>query len=150
MITLIRKIFQGGREQQDTAAARELKIRIAACVLLLEAACADDECSPEEMARIVDIVKARFSLSPAYANELLELAHQERQRSVDLWSFTNDLNQQLAREEKLAVLADVWRIIYADGRLACHEDHLAHKLANLLRLTHTELIEAKLSARASA
>lgn len=148
MITRIRKILQGGRERQATSADRELRTRIAACVLLLEAAYADDECTPEEMVRIVETVQTRFSLSPAYATELLELAHQERQNSVDLWAFTNDLNQQLTREERLAVIEDVWRIIYADGRLACHEDHLAHKLANLLRLTHTELIAAKLAARA--
>lgn len=149
MITLIRKIFQGGRERQLSGVDGEQRKRIAACVLLLEAAHVDDECTPEEMARIVETVQARFSLSPAYAAELLEIAHVERQNSVDLWSFTNDLNQHLAKEEKLAVLEDVWRIIFADGRLASHEDHLAHKLANLLRLTHKELIEAKLTARAS-
>lgn len=147
MITLIRKIFQGDRQQLGPADA-ELQNRIAACVLLLEAAHADDDCSPAERARIVDTVTTRFGLSPAYAVELLELANQERRNGVDLWQFTNSLNQRLSREEKMTLLEDVWGIIFADGHLERHEDHLVHKLANLLRLTHPELIAAKLSAKA--
>jgi uncharacterized tellurite resistance protein B-like protein len=146
MITLIQKLFQGDR-QQTSPADHELKKRVASCALLLETAYADDECSPVEMERIVETVKTRFALSPEYVSELLELADRERQKSADLWSFTNDLNQLLSREEKLAVLEDVWRIIFADGRLESHEDYLAHKLANLLRLSHQDLITAKLAAR---
>lgn len=147
MLTRIQRIFQADRQQQATPADIELKKRVAACALLLEAAYADDDCSPEEMARIVDMVKARFALSPEYATELLELADRERQKSADLFSFTNDLNRLLSREEKLAVIEDLWRIIFADGRLESHEDHLAHKLANLLRLSHQDLIAAKLAAK---
>jgi uncharacterized tellurite resistance protein B-like protein len=44
-------------------------------------------------------------------------------------------------------MESVWRVIHIDGRLEGHEDHFAHKLANLLRLTHKELIDAKISAR---
>ncbi|MBW7865764.1 MAG: TerB family tellurite resistance protein, partial [Candidatus Hydrogenedentes bacterium] len=39
---------------------------------------------------------------------------------------------------------DLWRVINADGSLDAHEDHLAHKLMDLLRLNHKQFIEAKL------
>jgi uncharacterized tellurite resistance protein B-like protein len=39
--------------------------------------------------------------------------------------------------------------VYADGKLDKHEDYLVHKLANLLRLTHKQLIEAKLKVKKS-
>jgi len=149
MFTLIKKVLQGGHKPQARPAERELQKRIAACVLLLEAAHIDDECTPEEMAFIVDTVQARYALSPEYAAELLELAGQERQNSVDLWQFTNDLNQQHSPAERQMILEDVWRIIFADGRLEMHEDQLAHKLANLLRLSHQEMIAAKLAAKAN-
>lgn len=148
MITLIRTMFQGDRKRQPTATDVKRKRHLAACVLLLESAHADDKCTQEEMDRIVASLRQRFSLSPEDANKLLELAARERQNSIDLWTFTNDLNQHLCKEEKLAVLEDIWGVIFADGRLSSHEDHLAHKLANLLRLTHQELIEAKLAAKA--
>lgn len=148
MLTQIRKMFQGNREKQVSFTDQEMKKRIAACVLLLEASHADDECNPAEMAHIVETVKSRFALSQEYAAELLELADRERRNSVDLWQFTNYLNQNLSKDDKLAVLEDVWRIIFIDGHLEMHEDHLAHKLANLLRLTHKELIDAKLKVKA--
>lgn len=149
MFTLIKKILQGGPKSQARPEDRKLHKRIAACVLLLEAAHIDDECTPEEMALIVDTVRVRYALSPEYTAELLELAGRERQHSVDLWQFTNDLNQQLSPAERLMILEDVWRIIFADGQLEMHEDQLAHKLANLLRLSHQEMITAKLAAKAS-
>ncbi len=147
MLTRIRKIFQTDRQQASPAEA-ELQQRIAACVLLLEAAHADYDLSPLETARLVDTVTARFALSPAYAAELLEVANQERQDGVDLWQFTNTVNQRFSKEDKLALLEDVWGIIFADGRLERHEDHLVHKLANLLRLSHRDLIGTKLAAKA--
>lgn len=147
MITFLKKMFQSDQTKQSRSDS-EFKKQIAACVLLVEAAHADDECSQAEMAHIVETVRQKFGLSPEYAAELIELAHQERKNSVDLWQFTNYLNQQLSKDEKLAILEDVWRIIFTDGHLEMHEDHLAHKLANLLRLTHKELIDAKLKAKA--
>ena len=148
MITLIKKMFQSDQAKQSRPAESEMKKQIAACVLLLEVAHADDECSQAEMAHIVDTVRKKFGLSPEYTAELIELAQQERQNSVDLWQFTNYLNQQLSKDEKMAILDDVWRIIFTDGHLEMDEDHLVHKLANLLRLTHKELIDAKLKAKA--
>jgi len=41
----------------------------------------------------------------------------------------------------------VWDVVYADGKLDKHEDYLVHKLAALLRLTHKQLIEAKLKVK---
>jgi len=41
----------------------------------------------------------------------------------------------------------VWKVIYADGKLDKHEDHLAHKLSSLLKLNHKQLIDAKLKVR---
>jgi uncharacterized tellurite resistance protein B-like protein len=121
--------------------------RIAAAVLLLEAAHSDQECAPEEMDHVIATLRAQFSLSRECTDELLELAHRERTAALDLWQFTNRINEHFSREEKRAILEGVWRVIHADGKLDGHEDYFSHKLAPLLRLTHDELIEAKIRAR---
>jgi uncharacterized tellurite resistance protein B-like protein len=36
-------------------------------------------------------------------------------------------------------------LVYTDDKLDEHEDYLIHKLAHLLRITHSQLIDAKLS-----
>ena len=66
---------------------------------------------------------------------------------IDLFRYTRFINDQFSKEQKIAIMESVWRIILLDGHLEAHEDHFAHKLANLLRLTHQELIDAKLKAR---
>ena len=151
MFDKIRNIISGNKAAQESPEEspenHELKTRVAACVLFLEAAHIDNECTEEEMSHLMDSVKSRFDLEPAHAQELIGLAHSERNDAVDLWQFTNHMNQHYSKEEKIEILELVWQIIHIDGRLDKHEDHFVHKLANLLRLNHKELINAKLKGK---
>lgn len=148
MLSMIRNILQGNKgNERASEEGREQRIHLAAGVLLLEAAHIDNECTVEEMEHVVQTLQAKFDLSADCVAELLELAHLERQEAIDLWQFTNRVNQNFSKDEKLAIMEDVWRVIFMDGRLDEHEDHFAHKLANLLRLSHKEMIDAKLRAR---
>ncbi|MCB2181816.1 MAG: TerB family tellurite resistance protein [Desulfobulbaceae bacterium] len=147
MFDLLKNIVQGGFKKVDSPEENEKNKQIAACVLLLEAAHVDDECTPEEMDHVVSVLHAKLGISMDYVDELMALAHAERKNAVDLWKFSNHINQTYSMAEKIAIMEDVWRIIHADGKLDMHEDHFAHKLANLLRLTHKQLIDAKLAAR---
>ncbi len=83
-------------------------------------------------------------MSDEHAAALIESANKELEKSIDLWQFTNLINQNYSKEEKLQIIETVWKIVYTDGRLDKHEDYLIHKLAKLLRLSHKELIDAKL------
>ena len=117
------------------------------CVLMLEAAHVDGECSDEEMEHVVATLTDTYGLAKEEIEGLIEQAYAKRKNSIDLFSFTRYLNQNYSKEEKLSVMESVWRVIHIDGRLEGHEDHFAHKLANLLRLTHKDLIDAKIKAR---
>ena len=119
-------------------------VLLATCALLIEMAAADGDFSALERETILKILRNDHELGEAAAAELLELAEAERQRSVDLWSFTNRLNRALDRDAKLAVIRNVWEVVYADKRLDGYEDYLVHKLAELLNLPHELLIAAKL------
>lgn len=147
MFGLIRKIIENNGSQAGKSANPEIKKHVAACVLLLEAAHADGTCTEEEMEHIVRALPSKFGLTADCVKELIELAHAERAEAMDLWQFTNRINKNCSPREKLAIMEDVWRIIHMDGQLEKHEDYFAHKLANLLHLTHKELIDAKLKAR---
>jgi uncharacterized tellurite resistance protein B-like protein len=150
MFHLIRNVLSNSRgSSNESAPADEERTRIAACVLLLETAHADNECTAEELSHVVAVMKDDFAISRQQAEELIDLAYRERERAVDLWEFTNQINQQFSRPEKLRVMEAVWRIIHADGQLEKHEDYFAHKLARLLRLKHQDMIAAKFSARQS-
>lgn len=126
------------------ATADDEWFRIAVCVLLLEVAKTDDEFAESEREHIVETLTKRFDLSEEDAHELMDLAHQRRAASSDLWKFTNAVNQRCTPAEKLGIMEEIWRVIYADGTLDAHEDYLAHKFARLLNLNHPQLIQAKL------
>ncbi|MCK4839279.1 MAG: TerB family tellurite resistance protein [Desulfobulbaceae bacterium] len=148
MLAVIRNIIEGkSGKGKESIEDLEQKKHVAAGVLLLEAAHIDNECTAEEMEHIVATLRAKFDLSDNCVAELLELAHNGREEAIDLWQFTNHVNRHFSPAEKLAVMEDVWRIVFLDGQLEKHEDHYAHKLANLLRLSHKQMIDAKLRAR---
>jgi uncharacterized tellurite resistance protein B-like protein len=142
MLKIIKNLLSDSRPPVKEADL--ISLTLAVCILLLEVARADDEFSPEEHDHILSTLRVRFSLSASEAEELMEIAVEKREESLDLWRFTNRVNEALGREDKLKVLEEVWRVIYADGTLDAHEDYLVHKLGRLLKLTHKELIEAKL------
>jgi uncharacterized tellurite resistance protein B-like protein len=120
------------------------RIQIATCVLLLEVAKSDDEFSSIEKATISAILEKKFEMSHEAAEELMEIAKGRRKESIDLWEFTNLINENYSRERKIMVVEAAWRVIYADRKLDKYEDHFVHKLARLLRLDHSEMIAAKL------
>lgn len=149
MFGVIKNIIEGSKREKDLGNREDLeqKKHVAASVLLLEAAHVDNEFSKDEMEHIVATLKDKFSLSDSCVKDLLDLASVDREQSVDLWQFTRHINRHFTADEKRAVMEDVWRIILLDGKLDKHEDYYAHKLANLLHLTHEQMIAAKLKAR---
>jgi uncharacterized tellurite resistance protein B-like protein len=148
MLDLIRKALGGGQGRDVSPGPEEdARIQLAACVILLEAAHADDESTDEELDHVLATMKHTFRLSHEYAEELVELARAEREHAVDLWEFTNAVNGNFSREEKIKVVEAVWRIIRADGEIDKHEDYFVRKLTNLLRLSHRDMIDAKLRVK---
>jgi uncharacterized tellurite resistance protein B-like protein len=150
MLGVMKKFFQQDAVPDKTEIKeedRDERIQVATCALLLEVANSDDEFSDIERDNIVQILEKDFELSDEYAKELMELSDKEREESIDLWQFTNLVNEHYSIEEKIKIIEMVWKVIYADGKLDKYEDHLAHKLSNLLKLTHKQLIDAKLKVR---
>lgn len=147
MLDLIKNIFSGSADNKPDLEKSREDAHVALCVLLLEAAHVDGECSNEEKEHVAETLIKECNIPKEQIDELIASGYQERKESVDLFRFTRYMNNNFSKAEKIAAMEAVWRIIHIDGRLESHEDHFAHKLANLLRLTHKELIDAKLKAR---
>jgi uncharacterized tellurite resistance protein B-like protein len=144
MLARIREIFIATATVEEQEESHEERVRIATCVLMLETATADSEYSEEESVHMVQTLRKRFKLSQDDAEELMEVARQRRDDSFDLWQFTNQINLNCPIDEKLEIVEELWRVVYADGRLDGHEDYLMHKFRKLLNLTHKQLIDAKM------
>jgi uncharacterized tellurite resistance protein B-like protein len=142
MFDRLRNLLTGGPVQE--AKQEHERVQVATCVLLLEMAHADEEFQDMEELLIRDLLQRKFELSADSAAELLSFAQQQRQESLDLHQFARQINADFSIEEKVEVMEAVWRIIYADGVLDQHEDYLVRKIATLLRLSHRQMIAAKI------
>ena len=120
------------------------RIQVATCVILLEVAKFDFDFSSIEKETTKAILKHEFDIPEDAISDLMRISEEKREDSVDLWEFTNVINQNFSRDEKMKIIEAAWKIIYADDKLDKYEDHYVHVLADLLRLRHDELIEAKL------
>jgi uncharacterized tellurite resistance protein B-like protein len=141
MFDRLRKLLTGGPAQEERQ--EHERVQVATCVLLLEMAHADDEFQEMEELLIRDLVQRKFELSAECAAELIEFAQEQRKESLDLHQFARQINADFTIEEKEEVMEAIWRIVYADGVLDQHEDYLVRKIASLLRLSHRQMITAK-------
>jgi uncharacterized tellurite resistance protein B-like protein len=149
MLDIVKRFFDKtapGRSGAGEGAA-EHDLRVATCALLVEMARIDETFSASEMETILSILKDQYGLSPEDAEALIAEADRELADSVDYWRFARLINENYTNEEKIGIIETLWRIVFIDGKMDKHEDYLIHKLADLLRLTHQQLIDAKLKVR---
>lgn len=149
MVNRIMEFFQSRIEIEKSSERLDIseRVSIAACALLLEMAHADSEFSDIEEKKITSILQNEFNLSQEDANELIELSNLERKESLDLWQFTNLINEYYSKAEKAKVLETLWRVIYADDKVDKYEEYLMRRLSYLLNMDHKDMIEAKFRAR---
>ncbi len=133
-------------DRQETR--KRYSLELAASVILLETAAMDDDIAEDEMTQITEILQKHFKLDGAEAAEVLDAARDVRDGAVDIHQFTQIINANCTRDQKIQLIESIWQVIYADGRLDKYEDYFVHKLAGLLHVDHKDLISAKLKTRA--
>ena len=129
---------------KDTNQNTAHDIRVATCALFVEIALIDEKFTDVEMKIILSILKEKYGLSEEHADALIAEAEKQLEESVDLWQFAKLINENYSNEEKIEIIETLWRIVYVDGKMDRYEYYLMNKLQNLLRLSHDQLIAAKL------
>jgi uncharacterized tellurite resistance protein B-like protein len=119
-------------------------VHLAACAVFLEMARIDNEFDEREQEHIVNVFHKEYGLAAEDVVELKKASAHELEKAPGHWTFTNVINQNYSNEEKSRLVELLWQLVYADGRMDEHENYFMHKLAKLLRLTHRDLIDAKL------
>ncbi len=146
MIETIKQFFKK-EKAADSGIDRhttEHDIRVATCALFVEMARIDEKFTPAEVDTIISILKERYGLSREHADALLAEADKELAESVDLWQFARLINENYSIDEKIEIIETLWQMVFVDGKMDRYEHYLMNKLKNLLRLSHDQLIDAKL------
>jgi uncharacterized tellurite resistance protein B-like protein len=122
----------------------EERAQLAAAVLLVEVARSDQNFSAAEREAGLGSVQRKFRLSAEAARQLVELAETESLSAHDLYQFTSQIDASFPLDQKLRLLEELWRAAYSDAVLHEYEEHLIRRIADLLHLSHSQFINAKL------
>jgi uncharacterized tellurite resistance protein B-like protein len=146
MLKALRTIFDRhiAAQPDETPADAERRAQTAAAVLLVEVARSDQNFSDAERQAVLGSVQRRFGLSPEQARELLTLAESRSKSAHDIFQFTSQIDATFPMERKVRLIEELWRAAYSDGKLHEYEEHLIRRVADLLHLSHSQFIGAKL------
>jgi len=133
--------------ENSTQTVSDYDLKVAVAGLFLEVINADFKVDPAEEEKLKTLLMQRFNLDENDVRDLIQFAKQDRAKRQDIWQFASRLKDRLPRERRIEVLTDLWRLIFADGRMDMFEDALIHKITELLGLDHSEMIEAKLKVK---
>ncbi|HEX5421041.1 MAG TPA: TerB family tellurite resistance protein [Gammaproteobacteria bacterium] len=128
---------------ETTPEARRHAVRVATALLLVEVARADFKEDIVEHERTLELLKEFFDLSAEEARLLVEEAKTVADASASLQQFTRRLHERLTVEEKHGVVEMLWKVALADDHLDKYEDHLVRKIAELLYVSHADLIRIR-------
>jgi uncharacterized tellurite resistance protein B-like protein len=145
MLKQLRDIFSStlGASVEENPGARDHGLRLATAALLIEVVRADYEEDIKETHAVIRQLQARFELTEEETLLLVEEAEKRADDSVSLQEFTRLLHESLSIEEKHSVIEMLWMIALADDHLDKHEDYVVRKVAELLYVTHGDLIRIR-------
>jgi uncharacterized tellurite resistance protein B-like protein len=146
VLTAIRDFFDKyiAPQPEESPASAERRLQMATAVLLVEVARSDHDFSDAEKQSILASVQRRFGLGDAEAQELLALAEAQSREAHDLFQFTSKIDAAFTPEQKVRLIEELWRAAYADSVLHEHEEYLIRRVADMLHLSHSQFISAKL------
>ena len=123
---------------------RQHSLNMAVAAILIEMVGIDNETDATEKEKLHLLLKQQLKISEAEISELVTLAEQELNQSVDYYQFTSLINQNFDMPEKIQIIEGLWQIAYADGQVDSYEEHYLRKICDLLFVPHSEFIKAKL------
>lgn len=150
--SIIQKLTERIRQVAAPAASAEAPLtpELAAAVLLTEVAYADSQLSATEQAAIRNAVSTQFQLDPQTIESLLEESATMHADSVGVQSFTRALTDCWEEPERFQLVVALWRVALADEGVDALEEHRIRGIAELLYVSHSRFIEAKLIAKRAA
>ncbi len=151
MLASIKEFFERhvGLMTDGAGAVSERGVQLATAALLLEMMRIDYQTSEAERRTVLAGLEESFALSETEATDLLSLA-EAAGPATDYFQYTSRINKSFTLEQKIRLIEHLWEVAYADHRLDKYEDHLAHKIADLLYVPLQALIAAKQRVRGAA
>ena len=145
ILEALKNLFEDKSTLKETA--EDEGLGIAAGVLMLEIARADDEIDDLEKEVVIEGVKNILHKTNHEINEIFKKVIAVVEESVSFFEFTSLINDSCSKKEKYDLLVILWKVAYADGQLDKYEEYYIRKIKDLLYLSQSDFIKAKLEAK---
>ena len=122
-------------------------VKLATTCLLTKVAFADEYLDPKEERIIREILADFFSIGTEEINKLFKDSNQLLEKSTDIFSFGQLLNQHFTKEDKIDLIGCIFEVAFADGELHHLENHTIKKIAHILNIEHKDLITVKMEIK---
>lgn len=122
-------------------------LQLAQAALLFHVVAADGIVTEDEKLRLSALLAEKFGLSGADTQVLIEEARAANSEAVDLYTFTRTLKRELDQEARIAIVRELWQMVYADGEVHEFEDNIVWRVAELLDVETRERIALKQAVR---
>jgi uncharacterized tellurite resistance protein B-like protein len=150
MIVKIRRFFEQYIIVTENISEDELEhqLQLACAALMIEVLFADYSVDQSEIDTLRKALQDNFDLKVDEAENLIQLAEEERTQATDYYQFTSLINEFYTQQQKRELVTRLWQMAYADHTVHKLEEHLVRRLADLLHVPHSAFIQSKHKASA--
>ncbi|WP_104203479.1 TerB family tellurite resistance protein [Billgrantia saliphila] len=150
MLDTIQRFFQQALSEPEGSDRSEPTLERATAALLCEVVRADYHTDEAELDALRPMLQRHFSLSDAEVEELMAMAREEVETSVDHYQFVSLIKQHYDYPQRCELVRMMWSLAHADGESHHLEEHRIRRLADLLHVSHSDFIRAKLQVQGEA
>jgi len=145
MIVKIRRFFEQYIIVTESISEDELEhqLQLACAALMIEVLYADYSVDQSEIDTLRKTLQGNFGLNIDEAENLIQLAEEERAQATDYYQFTSLINEFYTQQQKRELVTRLWQMAYADHTVHKLEEHLVRRLADLLHVPHSAFMQSK-------
>lgn len=144
MLAKLKALLTVGAAEGDTdETSHDELLRVAAAVLMVEAAHLDGTFDEVEDRKIHTILARHFSIPAEEAGELVTIAIAEQEEADHLHRFTSAIKNGFTENERVELIELLWEVVYADGELHAYESNLLRRIGGLIYVSDRERGEAR-------
>lgn len=121
----------------------EHQLQLACAALMIEVLYADHSVEQSEIDTLSRTLQHNFDINNEEAENLIQLAEEERVQATDYYQFTSLINEFYTQQQKRELVTRLWKMAYADHTIHKLEEHLVRRLADLLHVPHSAFIQSK-------
>ncbi|MAU04611.1 MAG: hypothetical protein CMQ06_01855 [Gammaproteobacteria bacterium] len=149
MLNTIRQFFENKlvNNEEEPTSSSIAKTDLACAALLIEVINSDHKLEEQETQAFFSVLQNNLNIPGEDIDELVELAENQAKEATSLYEFTSLINSDYDYSQKVGLIENMWRIAFSDNNLDKYEDHLIRKISDLIYVSHSDFIRAKLKVR---